>query len=195
MISWRTSRSLLTTRTVSPWMEAWALSLESLMTATIFLAFSEVMPCLSLIFWRTEELAAGSIFSYSRFLREMPRLTSFWERISMTALSVYSSWRGELDGVGAFELDRGLGVLEVEAGVDLFGGLVDRVLYFLKFYFADYVEAVVGCHEVFLVSSLLSGSIMSGCRGEEAVEVFGGDGRRALRVRCRGGRRGLRRCG
>ena len=76
MICWRMSLSLETTRTVSPWMEAWALSLESLIVATIFLAASELTPCLSLIFWRTEELAAGSSFSYSRFLREMPRLTS-----------------------------------------------------------------------------------------------------------------------
>ena len=53
---------------------------------------------------------------------------------------------GELDGLGAFELDLGLGVLEVEAGVDLFGGLVDGVFYFLNLYFADYVEAVIGCH-------------------------------------------------
>jgi hypothetical protein len=59
--------------------------------------------------------------------------------------------RGELDGVGALELDLGLGVLEVEAGVDLFLGLVDGVFDFLKFHFADYVEAVVGCHDVFLL--------------------------------------------
>ena len=52
----------------------------------------------------------------------------------------------ELNRVVAFELDLGLRVLQVEAGVDLFGGLVDRVLHFLKLYFADYVEAVIGCH-------------------------------------------------
>ena len=75
--SWRVSRSLLTTRTVSPWMLAWAFFLESLMAATMILAFSEGMPWTSLIFWRTEELAAGSSFSNSRFLRETPRLTSF----------------------------------------------------------------------------------------------------------------------
>src|SRR5580704_10255194 len=33
--------------------------------------------------------------------------------------------------------------------MDLFGRLVDGVFDFLKFYFADYVEAVVGCHGVF----------------------------------------------
>src|SRR6266702_1820454 len=53
---------------------------------------------------------------------------------------------GELDGLVAFELDCGLGVLEIEAGVDFFGSLIDRVLYFLDIYFADYVEAVVGGH-------------------------------------------------
>ena len=89
------------------------------------LAGSEGMPCLSLIFWRTEELAAGSIFSYSRFLSETLRLTNFCARISMTAFRVYSSWRGELNDVVAFERDGGLGVLEVEAGVDLLAGLVD----------------------------------------------------------------------
>ena len=72
-------------------MLAWTLSLESLTLATIFLALSPVMPCLSLIFWRTEELEAASIFSYARFLREMPRVTSVWERIAITALSVDSS--------------------------------------------------------------------------------------------------------
>jgi hypothetical protein len=30
--------------------------------------------------------------------------------------------------------------------VDLLGGLLDRVLHFLQVHFADYVEAVVGCH-------------------------------------------------
>jgi hypothetical protein len=72
-------------------MLAWAFFFESLMAATMILAFSEGMPWTSLIFWRTLELAAGSSFSNSRFLRETPRLTSFWERISMTALSLYSS--------------------------------------------------------------------------------------------------------
>ncbi len=48
MISCRTSRSLLTTRTVSPWMEACAFFFESLMAATIFLALSEGMPCFEL---------------------------------------------------------------------------------------------------------------------------------------------------
>ena len=66
------------------------MSLDSLIMATIFLAASELMPCFSLIFWRTQELAAGSIFSYSRFLSEMPRLTMRWERISVTAFSEYS---------------------------------------------------------------------------------------------------------
>ena len=45
MTSWRMSRSLLTTRTVSPWMLAWAFFLESLMAATMIFAFSEAMPC------------------------------------------------------------------------------------------------------------------------------------------------------
>ena len=139
------------------------------------LAFSEGMPWTSLIFWRTLELAAGSIFSYSRFLSETPRLTSFCERISMTALSLYSSWQASWMASCAFELDLGLGVLEVEAGVDLFGGLVDGVFDFLKFYFADYVEAVVGCHDVFLlrrfVATLLCQAVVSGC-GEETVEVL-----------------------
>ena len=73
-------------------MLAWAFFFESLMAATIILAFSDGMPCTSLIFCRTLELAAGSSFSNSRFLSETPRLTSFWDRISMTALSLYSSW-------------------------------------------------------------------------------------------------------
>ena len=75
-------------------------------------------------------------------------MTSFCERISMTALSLVLVRRGELNGLGAFELDFGLGVLKVEAGADLFDGLVDGVLYFLKIYFADDVEAAVGCHDV-----------------------------------------------
>jgi hypothetical protein len=35
--------------------------------------------------------------------------------------------------------------------VDLFGRLVYSVLDFLKFYFADYVEAIVGCHVFVLI--------------------------------------------
>ena len=42
--------------------------------------------------------------------------------------------------------DGGLGILEVEAGVDLLGGLIDRVLDFLEIDLADDVEAVIGCH-------------------------------------------------
>jgi hypothetical protein len=30
--------------------------------------------------------------------------------------------------------------------VNLFARLVDRVFHFLNLYFADYIEAVVGCH-------------------------------------------------
>ena len=35
----------------------------------------------------------------------------------------------------------------VEAGVDLLGCLIDRVLHLCEINLADYVEAVVGCHE------------------------------------------------
>jgi len=63
----RVSRSLLVTRTASPWMLACALSLESLISANDFLGGFDEMPCLSLIFCRTDEFDAGSIFSYSRF--------------------------------------------------------------------------------------------------------------------------------
>jgi hypothetical protein len=51
--------------------------------------------------------------------------------------------------------------------MDLFGGLVNGVFDFLKFYFADYVEAVVGCHDVFsffFAFVTLSFSIMAGSR-------------------------------
>jgi len=67
MISCRVSRSLLTTRTVSPWMLACAFFFESLIAATMIFAFSDGIPWTSLIFCRTLEFAAGSIFSNSRF--------------------------------------------------------------------------------------------------------------------------------
>ena len=67
--------------------------------------------------------------------------------------------------------------------MNLFGGLIDRVLHFLKIYFADYVETVVGCHrgsiKLVLSSqfSVLSSSsqlwAVCGCR-EEGLEVGGG---------------------
>ncbi len=72
-------------------MLACAFSFISLTSATICRALSDGMPCCSLIFWRTEEFAAGSIFSYSRFFSETPRFTSFWRSISLTASSLYSS--------------------------------------------------------------------------------------------------------
>jgi hypothetical protein len=57
---------------------------------------------------------------------------------------LYSSWLASR--IVAFELDLGLRVLEIEAGVNLFARLVDRIFHFLKLYLADYVEAIVGCH-------------------------------------------------
>ena len=72
-------------------MEACAFFFESFTNAVIFFAASAGMPCFSLIFWRTELFDAGSIFSYSRFLSDTFRFTSFCCRISVTAPSVYSS--------------------------------------------------------------------------------------------------------
>ena len=103
------------------------------------------MPCSSLIFCRTEELAAGSIFSNSRFFSDTPRFTSFCDRISITAFSVYSSWLASWI-VRALKLDLRLRILQVEARVDLLGGLVDGVLHFLQVDLAHYVEAVIRCH-------------------------------------------------
>ena len=71
--------------------------------------------------------------------------------------------------------DGGLGVLQIEAGVNFLGGLVDRVLHFLKVYFADYVETVVGCHRgQYKASCRLLGYAVPVARLEEAVEVGGG---------------------
>jgi hypothetical protein len=52
----------------------------------------------------------------------------------------------KLDHFFLFQRDGGLRVLEIEARVDFLGGLVNGVLYLLNFYFAYYVEALIGCH-------------------------------------------------
>ena len=64
----------------------------------------------------------------------------------MTAFSEYSLWLASWMILGAFELNFGLRVLPVEARVDFFRGLIDRVLHFLQVDFADHVKAIVGCH-------------------------------------------------
>ncbi len=165
MTCWRMSRSLEATRTVSPWMLAFALSFESLMAATIFLAFSLAMPLLELDLL-ADALTGGlldllvlEVLERDAALDELLRedLDDSGEGVLVGA--------GELDGLFLFELDLRLGVLEVEAGVDLFGGLVDGVFDFLDLYFAYYVEAVVGCHGFFPDSEVGMNTADRGWRG------------------------------
>ena len=112
-------------------------------------ALSEGMPWTSLIFWRTLCPAAGSIFSNSRFFQRDAALDQLLREDLDDSLELVVVGRGELDGLVALEVDLGLRVLEVEARANLFHCLVNCVLYFLKLYLADYVEAAIGCHVCF----------------------------------------------
>ena len=58
--------------------------------ATIFLAESELTPCLSLIFWRTEEFGGGLELLVFEVLERDAALDQLCERISVTAFSEYS---------------------------------------------------------------------------------------------------------
>jgi len=62
MVAWSSSLDLLVTRSWSPWMEAWTLSLESLTARAMAFAFSDSIPCFILTGWRTVPFSAGSIF-------------------------------------------------------------------------------------------------------------------------------------
>ena len=58
----------------------------------------------------------------------------------MTASSLYSFGGGQLNRIVAFEIDLGVGVLQVEALANLFERLVDGVADFLDVHLADDVE-------------------------------------------------------
>jgi hypothetical protein len=105
------------------------------MTRTISLAFSLAMPWVSLIFLPDAvaggglDLLVGEGFERDSALDEL-LLQDLGHRGELVFVR-----RGELEGVFALELDRGVGVLEVESGVDFLRRLVDRVLDFLDVHF------------------------------------------------------------
>ena len=89
--------------------------------------------------WRTVPLVASSTFPKSSALSDTLRRTSFSSSTWVSAWSRASLSVRELDRLLA-ELDRGPGVLEVEAGADLALRLVDRVADLLHVELGDDVE-------------------------------------------------------
>ena len=75
------------------------------------------MPCLSLIFWRTEEFGGGLDLLVLEVLERDAALDQLLREDLDDGLERVLVLAGELNGLFLFELDRGLGVLEVEAGV------------------------------------------------------------------------------
>ncbi len=94
--SCRSSRFLPVTRTSSPWMAAWTLILESLISLTSFLATSLSIPCLNLTFrWKrlpecTESptsMELVSILRLSRALRSISTICLSWKSASASSFT------------------------------------------------------------------------------------------------------------
>ena len=89
--------------------------------------------------WRTVPLVASSTFPNESAFNETWRRTSFSSSTCVRALSRGVALGVELDRLLA-EVDRGTGVLEIEARTDLTPRLVDRVADLLHVELGDHVE-------------------------------------------------------
>ncbi len=102
MTAWRSSICLPVTRSSSPWIEAWTLSLLSLMILTMALAFSCSMPSRILASRLERPARASSTSPQSKLLRSRPRRLAadsnisesplIFEASSATNLSFFSFW-------------------------------------------------------------------------------------------------------
>jgi len=124
MISCNESRSLPLTRTRSPWMDAFTFFFESLMTFTIWRAFSIGMPCCIVIFCFTVLPAAGSI---RQALERDAALDQFLLKDLGDRLQFVLVNRVQIDGIFTLELDVRLRILQVETGMDLLQGLLHGI--------------------------------------------------------------------
>src|SRR5687768_8152934 len=108
MTDCRSSLLLLVTRPCSPWIEAWTLSLEPLITFTISRALSEGMPSCRVTFWRAVWPSAFSTSPKVSAFRGTFLLTRRSSSTSRTAFIFESSpevMRISLPWSSTFELD------------------------------------------------------------------------------------------
>src|SRR6187549_471510 len=95
MAACRSSRDFPVTRSLSPWIDAWTLSFDSLTSFCNLRPESASMPWRSTMSWRASaRLVTGSFFSMQR--ASMPRLPSF----CVSTSSIWRSW----NSAGAFML-------------------------------------------------------------------------------------------